>query len=176
MVTISVAVLGGPLTAAATRRTWRGEFIACAGAVAICLLLVTRIPSNPALRERVAESFPLHACEYVAQHHLPGPIYNDLHWGNFLAWCLPNYEVSSDSRMELYGDDQVQATMQVSRGEISKPKDPLYVPSRTLIVSTQNAIIHGPELFADPKVKETALAGFKIVYRDEQAVVLTQTE
>jgi hypothetical protein len=35
---------------------------------------------------------------------LPGPIYNNLDWGGFLIWYMPQYPVAIDGRNDLYGD------------------------------------------------------------------------
>ncbi len=50
-------------------------------------------------------SFPVHAVAFIEEHKLPGPIYNDLTPGGYLAWARPNGEkVFVDGRLEVYDE------------------------------------------------------------------------
>ena len=52
-----------------------------------------------------ASHFPSRAVDFLAQHHLPGPIFNHYDWGGYLIWRLhPEYPVFVDGRADLYGD------------------------------------------------------------------------
>jgi hypothetical protein len=52
--------------------------------------------SNAWLEMQVAGNFPEVAAQYIEQHHLQGPLYNDFNWGGFLIWRLPGLPVSMD--------------------------------------------------------------------------------
>lgn len=50
-------------------------------------------------------SLPQKAAEFVDEFDLPGPLYNDLHAGGYLAWARPNGDrVFIDGRLEVYDD------------------------------------------------------------------------
>ena len=71
-------------------------------AVAVCVLAVLAVSvtrygvSNDWLEMQVAGSFPEGAARFVEQHHLGGPLLNDLSWGGFLIWRLPQLPVAID--------------------------------------------------------------------------------
>jgi hypothetical protein len=74
--------------------------------IAFFLILFSR---NFGFNERslgstVSEIFPVDAANYLRTNPLPGPIYNNLDWGGFLIWYMPQYPVAIDGRNDLYGD------------------------------------------------------------------------
>jgi hypothetical protein len=62
-------------------------------------------PAN--LEARVAAVFPVRAAQVVAEHHYPGPLFNDFNWGGYLIWALPDLPVSLDGRTNLHGDERL---------------------------------------------------------------------
>jgi hypothetical protein len=68
------------------------------------------LSSNFGFNERtlgrtVSTIFPVDAVNFLRQNPLPGPLYNNLDWGGFLIWYMPQYPVAIDGRNDLYGDD-----------------------------------------------------------------------
>lgn len=50
-------------------------------------------------------SYPIHAAAFIEEQQLPGPLYNDLTPGGYLAWARPNGEkVFVDGRLEVYDE------------------------------------------------------------------------
>ena len=61
---------------------------------------------NANLTDVRAHDLPVHAAEFVGQHHLTGSIYNNYDWGGYLIWSL-KIPVSIDGRAALYGDPRI---------------------------------------------------------------------
>jgi len=80
--------------------------------------------SNTTLNKLVAASFPVNACAFVRAQSLPGPIYNDMNWGGFLIWALPERPVSIDNRTDLYGDEVLSRFYLVQSGAQDWRSDP----------------------------------------------------
>jgi len=72
--------------------------------------------NNTTLNRAVAASFPVDACAFVRAQALPGPIYNDMNWGGFLIWALPDQPVAIDNRTDLYGDEVLSRFYLVQTG------------------------------------------------------------
>jgi hypothetical protein len=115
--------------------------------------------------ETEAEHFPATAVFFLERQRPPGPIFNDYNWGGYLIGKLyPHYRVFIDGRTDLYGDSfmgDFYATYHVTDG--------WKVPIQQWQIRT---VVLPPDV---PLV--TALrfqAGWKQVYADSQAVILTQ--
>jgi len=142
----------------------------------IITIVATRIPSNPDALLRTADtSLPIRACEFIRDQHLPGPIYNEISWGGFLAWCLPDYPVAIDDRYELYGEDKTAFYYKVTRGFVAPSSDSDFASAKTIILSSENGLIRGVEAYPKPEeMFRITFPGFRQVYKDELAVVLTK--
>ncbi len=70
--------------------------------------LLIRNLTNETIKEEVAKTFPVQAAEYVADHKLGGPLYNDFNWGGYLIWALPELPVAIDGRTNLHGDERIE--------------------------------------------------------------------
>ena len=83
------------------------EWAGVAAAVLALLLLFARNTdfNTPGLDAAISSQFPVRAANFLRQNPSPGPLYNDLDWGGFLIWYMPNYPVSIDGRNDLYGDE-----------------------------------------------------------------------
>jgi hypothetical protein len=58
----------------------------------------------------VAESFPAKAVEYIRQHPIPGPMFNNYGFGGYLIWSLgTDHKVFIDGRSEVYEEGGVLA-------------------------------------------------------------------
>jgi hypothetical protein len=146
-----------------------------AAAAVVLIFAATRIPADRALLELTANSLPVRACDFVRKHQLPGPIYNELEWGGFLAWYLPEYPLSIDDRYELYGEARTKLYYDVTRGLATPSSDPTLGTANTILISIDNGLIKGIQAFPNPdEMFRVTFPGFHEVYRDDLAVVLTK--
>lgn len=145
---------------------------AVAAATLVLIIAATRIPSvRNSLLEVAAKELPVRACDFIRRKHLPTPIYNELSWGDFLAWYLPEYPVSIDDRYELYGEGLTAHYYEMTTGRTA----PAFSTFNTILLSTSNVLIQAPNMY--PNVEDVfhfTFPGFQEVYRDELAVVLTR--
>jgi hypothetical protein len=71
---------------------------------AVVVAMVKYFPTRTDIARIVARSFPARAVEYLHQHPVPGPMYNNYGYGGYLIWALPEKEVFIDGRGDLYED------------------------------------------------------------------------
>jgi hypothetical protein len=85
------------------------EFAGVGLAVALMLLLVARNTgfSSIGLDQTISKEYPVDAVNYLRQHPVAGPLYNNFNWGGFLIFYMPQYPVAIDGRTDLYGDQLV---------------------------------------------------------------------
>ena len=62
--------------------------------------MVHYFPSRASLEEKVAEKYPVRAVEYMQQHPVAGPMFNDYTFGDYLIWT--GQKVFIDGRGDLY--------------------------------------------------------------------------
>ena len=136
-------------------------------AVAICVLAVLAVSvtrygvSNDWLDMQVAGNFPEGASRFVEQHHLQGPLLNDLSWGGFLIWRLPQLPVAIDGRTNVHGDDRIREFSDLWTGKPGWASDPELERANIVITPKVSAI--ASLLRMDPR--------FSVAYQDVQAVV-----
>lgn len=76
-------------------------------------LIVTRVLNsfgmlgNTDIAAAQARAYPVHAVEFLKAERPPGPLFNDISWGGYLAWALPEYPVTIDGRTNLYGETRL---------------------------------------------------------------------
>ena len=71
--------------------------------VAIILAMGRGMPSRKELAQRISKDFPVAAVQYLRQHSVPGPMYNDYGFGGYLLWALgPEHKVFIDGRGDFY--------------------------------------------------------------------------
>ena len=77
-----------------------------AAAVAMLLFVVARGTdfTQRGIDRAISSEYPVNAVNFLRQHPQPGPLYNNLGWGGFLMWYMPDYPVAVDGRNDLYGD------------------------------------------------------------------------
>lgn len=145
-------------------------------AVIIIIVAATVIPSNrEVLLGRMATHLPVRASDFIRDQHLPGPIYNEIGWGGFLAWYLPDHPVAIDERYELYGETKTADYHKVTQWMVAPSSDSDFASANTVILSAENGLIRGVEIFPNPEeMFRTTFPGFRQVYKDELAVVLTK--
>ena len=151
----------------------RGEKLGVTALVVLVILIVAvRLPgrSDVPVREHllpeVAATFPVDAADYIQQNHLPQPIFNTYDWGSFLTWYLPEYPVASDSRRELYGDDLTLAYFKLTQAEVPLESDSGFARAQTILLEAGSPMAQAL----------SALPGFRVVYRDNLAIVLVRVD
>lgn len=136
-------------------------------AVAVCVVaavvfsFVRYEVTNDWLALEVASNFPEGASRYVEMHHLPGPLLNDLSWGGFLIWRLPQLPVSIDGRLDVDGDRRIKEFSDLWTGKPGWATDP-ELQRANLVITPRVSAICGL-LRSDPR--------FVVAYEDTQAVV-----
>jgi len=146
--------------------------------VLILIFAAVRIPRDPrSLLGAAAKTLPVEASEYVRKKHLPGPLYNEIDWGGFIAWSLPELPVSIDERYEIYGEARTKLYYEVTSGLVAPSADPALTSANTILMGADVGFIKGPERFPNSKeIFQASFPGFREVYRDDLAVVLTKQE
>jgi hypothetical protein len=117
--------------------------------------------SNSLLDIQVAGSFPEAAVRYVQQHHLRGPLLNDLSWGGYLIWRLPQLPVAMDGRTNVEGQPRIVRFSKIWKGKPGWNSDPALARAGVVITPRDAAI--AALLRMDPR--------FRVAYQDTQAVV-----
>lgn len=136
-------------------------------AIAVCVVAVLAVcytryeVSNNWLDLQVAGNFPEGASRYVEQHHLQGPLLNDLSWGGFLIWRLPQLPVAIDGRTNVHGDARIKEFASLWTGKPGWATNPDLERSNLVITPSDSAIT--ALLRTDPR--------FEVAYEDVQAVV-----
>jgi hypothetical protein len=60
-------------------------------------------PTKKSVEAKLVREFPVGAVNYIRQHSVPGPMFNDYWFGGYLVWALgPEHKVFLDGRSELY--------------------------------------------------------------------------
>ena len=132
------------------------------------LVAAKRVPDQSALLAKSGRAFPVKACDFIRDNQLQPPLFNAYTWGGFIAWYLPQYPVSIDSRTELFGDQNLDQYFKLSSGNERLDAVPNFVAARTLLLETKSGMAKAqttlPELSSQ----------FKAVYRDDLATVLVR--
>jgi len=80
------------------------KYIVNAVLIALALVAFVRyFPSQQDLEKPLSRAFPRGAVEYLRQQPAPGPMFNMLQWGGYLAYILgPQQRVFIDGRLDFY--------------------------------------------------------------------------
>jgi len=135
-------------------------------ALAIVVAVMAALIPREKMRAKLAGTYPVAAADAVRSQQLPQPIFNSYEFGGFLIWYLRDYPVAIDGRADLYGPDFMIQYSKAMNADIPYSAYPAMSQARTLLLA-RNSIM------AD------ALAGlpaFKVVYRDNVAVVLEKQD
>jgi hypothetical protein len=141
----------------------------CAGVAATVVVLLLLLSRNTDFDTRgldaaISSQFPVSAANFLRQNPPPGPLYNDLDWGGFLIWYMPNYPVAIDGRNDLYGDQLDSRFYNSQEGEKSYISDP-YLNEAGVVLLRKNLPLAGL-LMTDPR--------FRVVYEDRIAAVFVR--
>jgi hypothetical protein len=149
-------------------RAW-WEHAACAVMLtAILVLAALRLPHHDSVQARVAQNYPVQACDYIRDQHLPQALFNEYSWGSFLTWYLPEYPVAIDSRLELYGDELTEGYFKVIAGGERLDAYPALGNAQTLLLSKQSGMVKA--LTTLPALSSQ----YRLVYSDDLAAVFTR--
>ena len=141
------------------------EFAAVGGFLAIMLYLVV---GNTGFNTRdldraISREYPVDAVNFVRQSSFPGPLYNNLDWGGFLIWYMPQYPVAVDGRNDLYGDKLDLLTYNSSQGD-GYTSDPYLNEAGLVLLPTKLPL--AKLLTIDSR--------FRLAYQDQIAVLFVR--
>jgi hypothetical protein len=128
-------------------------------AVVIVLLLVIA-------RGTDFTQYPVNAVNFLRQHPQPGPLYNNLGWGGFLMWYMPDYPVAVDGRNDLYGDQLDELFYASQNGDSGYTTDPYLNEAGVVILAADLPL--AKLLTVDPR--------FQLIYQDSLAVVFARRQ
>jgi len=166
LVLISLSVVGESArlfcSAVKTKLTRRQAALCAAGVAAALLGLgMARQITEARLQAVVKSVFPVDAADYVRREQLPGPLFNDYDWGGFLLWSLPGLPVMMDGRVNLYGDDKFERSLNTWSGGRGWESDPDLIRAKVVIAQKQRPLT--ALLRESPR--------YRIAYEDKVAVV-----
>ena len=101
-----IADFPAPEDAANRSDTWRE--LALVGSAVVLLLFVSAPLTDFSARgldRAISANYPVNAINFLRRSSFSGPLYNNLNWGGFLMWYLPELPVAIDGRNDLYGDE-----------------------------------------------------------------------
>lgn len=141
---------------------WK-EGLGIAGVVAA--LLFALAPSfdftQRGIDRAISREYPVNAVNFLRRNPQPGPLYNNLGWGGFLMWYMPDYPVAIDGRNDLYGDDLDKVFYASQNADEGYKTDPYLNESGVVLLDGEVPL--AKILSIDPR--------FKLMYRDAQSVV-----
>jgi len=166
LVLVSVWVVGETARAFCSVRerelTWRWIASAAVAVIGILFGLGTlRQITETQLQAVVKSVYPVEAVDYVRRHRLPGPLFNDYDWGGFLLWSLPELPVVMDGRVNLYGDEKFERSLNTWSGGKGWETDPDLLRAKLIIAKSDRQLTN--LLRASPK--------YRVAYEDKVAVV-----
>jgi hypothetical protein len=142
------------------------ELAGVTAVLAIGMLLIARDTgfNTRDLDRAISREYPVDAANFVRRNSFSGPLYNNLDWGGFLIWYLPQFPVAIDGRTNLYGDQMNLLMYKSSGGDESYTSDP-YLNEAGLVLLPKKLPL--AELL-------TIDRRFRLVYRDQLAVVFAR--
>jgi hypothetical protein len=141
------------------------EWAVLATVVCLAMLLSARHTNftERGLNQAMAREFPIGAVNYLRRFPVPGPLYNNLNWGGFLIWYMPDYPVAIDGRNDLYGDTIDARFNRTEEGHPSYVTDPFLNESGVVLLQRNLPLVE--------KLREDSR--FTLVYEDKRAVVFS---
>jgi hypothetical protein len=114
----------------------------------------------------ISAQYPVNAINFLRRNPVPGPLYNNLNWGGFLMWYMPDYPVAIDGRNDLYGDDLDRLFVDSENAEASYKTDPYLNEAGVVLLDSQLPL--AKILTVDPR--------FQLVYHDGTATVYARRQ
>lgn len=147
--------------------TWLEKLCVAAAVVALLALISNGTDFTPrGLDRAISSQYPVNAVNYLRRNPLPGPLYNQLNWGGFLMWYMPQYPVAIDGRNDLYGDQLDQIFFNSQNAEKSYETDPYLNEAGVVLLSSDLPL--AKVLTVDSR--------FQLVYRDQIATVFARSK
>ena len=139
------------------------EITGVAAAVALLLVLLSRGTdfNQRGFDRAISSQYPVNAVNFLRRNPVPGPLYNNLNWGGFLMWYMPDYPVAIDGRNDLYGDDLDQLFYHSQNADTSYTTDPYLNEAGVVLLDSHLPLA---------KILRVD-ARFQLVYRDATATV-----
>jgi hypothetical protein len=163
-ITAAACIADYPATETDESETWleRGAIVMT---LAFFLFLLSRSYGfdERTLDHMVSTDFPVDAANFLRQNPLPGPIYNNLDWGGFLIWYMPQYPVAIDGRNDLYGDS-LDRLFNESQSASHYKNDPYL--SKAGCVLLEKTCPLAVALKLDPR--------FEVAYEDKIAIIFAR--
>lgn len=156
-----------PAPEAARDRTESWPEIAGVTAAAVLLLILSAPATRFNTREfdrAISADYPVNAVNFLRRVPFRGPLYNNLNWGGFLMWYLPNLPVAVDGRNDLYGDDLDRLFYASESAFPSYRTDPYLDEAGVVVLDSQLPL--AKVLTIDPR--------FQLVYQDQVATVFAR--
>jgi len=113
----------------------------------------------------ISSQYPVDAINFLRRNPVRGPLYNNLNWGGFLMWYMPDYPVAIDGRNDLYGDELVRRFFNTQNAE-SYDTDPYLNEAGVVLLDSRLPL--AKILTVDPR--------FQLVYRDKIATVYARSQ
>ena len=146
-------------------KSWRDYLFVAAAALIVLLIAAPATDFNMRTIDRsISADYPVNAINFLRRNPAPGPLYNNLTWGGFLMWYLPELPVAIDGRNDLYGDDLDKLFYESESGFPSYTTDPYLDESGVVILDSKLPL--AKLLTIDPR--------FSLIYRDEIATVFAR--
>jgi hypothetical protein len=144
------------------------------GAVAVALAVLVVIGGlwrvrhidNRHLQASVLRNSPAGAADYIAGHHLSGPLFNAYSWGGYLMWRLPWLPVSIDGRTNLYGPARVARQHDTINAAPGWNKDPSLRGAHLILIA--------PDEPLTAVLQEHPC--YRVAYKDDHSVLFTAKE
>ncbi len=142
------------------------ENLGVAAVVAVLLFVLARGTAftQRGLDRAISSEYPVNAVNFLRQHPQPGPLYNNLGWGGFLMWYMPDFPVAIDGRNDLYGDELDQLFYASQNGDAGYATDPYLNEAGVVVLAADLPL--AKLLTADPR--------FQLIYQDSLAVVFAR--
>ncbi len=139
------------------------ENLGVAAFVVVLLILVARGTdfTTRGLDRAISSEYPVNAVNFLRRNPQPGPLYNNLGWGGFLMWYMPDYPVAIDGRNDLYGDKLDELFYASQSAESSYLTDPYLNEAGVVVLDASLPL--AKILTTDPR--------FQLIYQDPLAVV-----
>jgi hypothetical protein len=141
--------------------------LAGVAAAAALLLMILAGPAGFTPRDldrTISGQYPVNAINFLRRNPQPGPIYNNLNWGGFLMWYMPEYPVAIDGRNDLYGDELDKLFYDTQSAMGSYKTDPYLNQAGVVLLDSEVPL--AKILTVDPR--------FQLVYHDQIATVFAR--
>ncbi len=135
------------------------ELLGVAAAVAVLLFVIARGTdfTQRGIDRAISSEYPVNAVNFLRQNPQPGPLYNNLGWGGFLMWYMPDFPVAIDGRNDLYGDQLDQLFYASQNADDGYKTDPYLNEAGVVLLAADLPL--AKILTVDPR--------FQLIYQDQ---------